>query len=82
MMSELNNIDADQRAKIHIAVREFAKADENYKHAENLRAEAVIKLRPLLPDNTRFIVDVGLSVMLLVTVKQHGSFNVEPIEVI
>jgi hypothetical protein len=82
MMSELNNIDADQRAKIHVAVREFAMADENYKHAGNLRTEACVKLRPLLPDNTRFIVDVGLSVVLLVTVKQHSSFTVEPIEVI
>jgi len=82
MMSELNNIDADQRAKIHIAVREFAMADENYEHAGKLRSEARLKLQPLLTDNTRFIVDVGLSVMLLVTVKSHGVFSVEPIEVI
>jgi hypothetical protein len=82
MMSELNNIDADQRAKIHIAVREFAMVEENYKHARKLRAEAEDKLRPLLPDNTRFIVDVGLSVMLIVNVKSNGVFFVEPIEVI
>jgi hypothetical protein len=39
-------------------------------------------LQPLLTDNTRFIVDVGLSVMLLVNVKSNGVFFVEPIEVI
>ena len=81
-MSELNSIDADQRAKIHIAVREFAMVEENYKHARKLRAEAEDKLRPLLPDNTRFIVDSGLSIMLLVTVDEDKLFAVEPIEVI